>query len=113
MPEPDLLLENGVVITLDRGSTIAEALSVRDGRIVAEPVGLGKDEDSRVANLRRQHRRRPLISMQTDSHTIDQGAERHRHEQDQDADEDAAPDKGPPNDTLHFVPLGSLFCHDM
>src|SRR5262245_54588463 len=35
MPEPDLILENGVVITLDRSSTIAEALAVRQGRIVS------------------------------------------------------------------------------
>ncbi|HXJ84509.1 MAG TPA: amidohydrolase family protein [Candidatus Methylomirabilis sp.] len=35
MPEPDLILENGTVITLDRWSTTAEALAVRNGRIVA------------------------------------------------------------------------------
>jgi predicted amidohydrolase YtcJ len=32
---PDLILERGTVITLDRRSTIAEALAVQDGRIVA------------------------------------------------------------------------------
>ncbi len=35
MPDADLLLENGTVITLDRGSRIAEAVSVRQGRILA------------------------------------------------------------------------------
>src|SRR5918999_908818 len=34
MPAPDLILHGGTVITLDRGSRIAEALAVRDGRIV-------------------------------------------------------------------------------
>ena len=32
---PDLLLHGGKVITLDRGSHLAEAVAVRDGRIVA------------------------------------------------------------------------------
>jgi len=35
MSEPDLVLDNGVVITLDHGSTIAEAVSIRHGRIAA------------------------------------------------------------------------------
>ncbi|MEE9534714.1 MAG: amidohydrolase [Acidimicrobiia bacterium] len=35
MPDADLLLENGTVITLDRGSRIADAVSVRKGRILA------------------------------------------------------------------------------
>lgn len=35
MPQADVLLENGTVITLDRASTVAEAVAVRDGRIAA------------------------------------------------------------------------------
>lgn len=35
MTAPDLLLHGGKVITLDRGSHIAEAVAVRDGRIVS------------------------------------------------------------------------------
>lgn len=35
MPEADVLLENGTVITLDRASRIAEAVAVRQGRVLA------------------------------------------------------------------------------
>lgn len=35
MIAPDLLLHGGKVITLDRGSHLAEAVAVRDGRIVS------------------------------------------------------------------------------
>jgi predicted amidohydrolase YtcJ len=35
MPEADLLLENGTVVTLDRRSTVADAVAVRDGRVVS------------------------------------------------------------------------------
>jgi predicted amidohydrolase YtcJ len=35
MSDADLILENGTVITLDRASTVAEALAVRNGRILA------------------------------------------------------------------------------
>ena len=43
MSEADLLLENGTIITLDRGSRIAEAVPVRNGRIAA--VGAGASEN--------------------------------------------------------------------
>jgi predicted amidohydrolase YtcJ len=35
MPEADLILDRGTVVTLDRASVIAEAVAIRDGRIVA------------------------------------------------------------------------------
>ena len=35
MPEADLILDNGIVITLDAGSKVAEAIALRGGRIVA------------------------------------------------------------------------------
>jgi predicted amidohydrolase YtcJ len=35
MPDADLILEHGTVITLDRASRVAEAVAVRDGRISA------------------------------------------------------------------------------
>ncbi len=35
MTAPDLVLHGGNVITLDRGSRLAEAVAVRDGRIVS------------------------------------------------------------------------------
>jgi predicted amidohydrolase YtcJ len=41
VPAPDLVLVRGKVVTLDRRSTVSEALAVRDGRIVA--VGASAD----------------------------------------------------------------------
>jgi predicted amidohydrolase YtcJ len=35
MPDADLILDHGTVVTLDRASHIAEALAIRDGRITA------------------------------------------------------------------------------
>jgi predicted amidohydrolase YtcJ len=35
MPPPDLILHGGKIITLDRSSRLAQAVSVRSGRVVA------------------------------------------------------------------------------
>jgi predicted amidohydrolase YtcJ len=53
MPEADLLLEHGTVITLDRGSRLAEAVAVRDGRIVAvgPTAALARDAGPRTRRI--------------------------------------------------------------
>jgi predicted amidohydrolase YtcJ len=35
VPAPDLVFHNGAVVTLDRGSRVARAVAVRDGRVTA------------------------------------------------------------------------------
>ena len=56
MPAPDLIFHGGTVITLDRGSRVAEAVAVRGERIVAvgdaAPLVAAASPDTRLVDLR-------------------------------------------------------------
>ena len=68
MPEADLLLENGVVITLDRASRIAEAVAVRDGRILAVGPSAALSRDTSPATRRIDLRGRTVMPGFCDAH---------------------------------------------
>ena len=68
MPEPDLLLQHGVVITLDRGSTVAEAVAVRDGRIVAVGPSANLSRDAGPATRRIDLEGRAVVPGFFDAH---------------------------------------------
>ncbi|MFB0558909.1 MAG: hypothetical protein ACETVY_07325 [Candidatus Bathyarchaeia archaeon] len=49
MSSADLIIENGVVLTLDKGNTVAEAIAVKEGKILS--VG-SNEEISELSGLR-------------------------------------------------------------
>jgi predicted amidohydrolase YtcJ len=68
MPEADLLLENGTVITLDRSSRIAEAVAVRDGRIHAVGPSAALFRDTSPVTRRIDLRGRTVVPGFCDAH---------------------------------------------
>ena len=68
MPEADLLLENGVVITLDRASRIAEAVAVRNGRILAVGPSAALSRDTSPTTRRIDLRGRTVMPGFCDAH---------------------------------------------
>ena len=79
MPAPDLIFHGGTVITLDRGSRVAEAVAVRGERIVAvgdaAPLVAAASPDTRLVDLRG----RAVVPGLCDAHPhVDREGLRHR-----------------------------------
>jgi predicted amidohydrolase YtcJ len=79
VPAPDLIFHGGTVITLDRGSRVAEAVAVRGERIVAvgdaAPLVAAASPDTRLVDLRG----RAVVPGLCDAHPhVDREGLRHR-----------------------------------